>query len=176
MADDAPFSDPHDPAQLVGTTPSNPRSGTLLSAVSVVGIIGLVAATVTDSVAVTGRHLGLPLIGSIEIVQAAIVMLACASIVLATAARAHASIHVVTERVGPHVRRRLALVASVVSICAAIALAAGSLMMLADTWSGHERSETLHIPFALLRLLVLVSLLGVALLFARDITRADHDA
>ena len=49
--------------------------------------------------------------------------------------------------------------------------------LLLDVWDGHERSELLHIPLRWFRLLMIVALVSVAGLFARDaIVRRRHDA
>ena len=49
-----------------------------------VGSAGLLAAMTTDALAVAGRHAGIRLLGSIEIVQACIVVVATSAIVLTT--------------------------------------------------------------------------------------------
>lgn len=180
MTVEAPIAQPNAPAVLeadpvVGPSERSRFVRHALRLVAAIGTAGLLVATLTDALAVAGRHLGIPLIGSIEIVEAAIVLLACAALVMATAANGHAAVEVLTKRVGPRTRRRLAVISNLVSIGAALLLAAGSLMMLHDTWGGGEQSETLYIPLAPLRVFVIGAAIAVAAVFAMHLPRADND-
>lgn len=134
-----------------------------------VGVAGLLVATAADSIAVLGRHTGFALLGSIEIVQASIVFIAAASMVSVTLAQGHAAVHILTDRLSPPRKRALARIASLLGAITALMLAAGSLMLLADLWGGHERSELFHIPLRWLRLLTTIGLIFVAILFARQV-------
>ena len=66
-----------------------------------IGGIGLMGATFVDSMAVAGRHLGLGLLGSIELVQVSVILLGAAAMVIATMTHNHASVHIFTERMRP---------------------------------------------------------------------------
>lgn len=143
-----------------------------------VGSAGLLLATAADSIAVLGRHTGFALLGAIEIVQAAIVLIAASSIVGVTLARGHAAVHILTHRLAARPRDLLARAANLLGAVAVLLLAAGSVILLGDLWNGHERSELLHIPLRWFRLLVILALAFVALLFVRDAfaQRLRHDA
>jgi len=146
-----------------------------------IGSAGLLLATAADSIAVLGRHTGFALIGSIEIVQAAIVFIAASSMVSVTLSRGHAAVHILTDRLTPARRATLARIANLMGALALLLLAAGSLILLADLWNGHERSELLHIPLRWFRLLMIAALVFVAILFVRHgfespKGEAHHDA
>ncbi|MCD2322853.1 TRAP transporter small permease subunit [Sphingomonas sp. IC-56] len=156
--------------------------GTAGKAAFYVGSAGLLLATAADSIAVLGRHTGFALLGSIEIVQVAIVFIAAASLVTVTLNHGHAAVHIVTDRLAPGRRALLARVAALLGAAAVGLLLIGSVILLGDVWNGHERSELLHIPLRWLRLLMIVALGFVALLFLkaavarRPATEAGHDA
>ena len=59
----------------------SPARGPIARVAFLVGCGGLLLATAADSIAVVGRHIGLPLLGAIEVVQAAIVLIAASSLV-----------------------------------------------------------------------------------------------
>ena len=142
-----------------------------------IGSVGLLLAMSADSIAVLGRHTGFALLGAIEIVQASIVLIATASMVSVTLARGHAAVHILTDRLAPVWRVRLARLANLLSALAVLLLAAGSIMLLADLWGGHERSELLHVPLRWLRVLMIAALLLVGGIFLRHATQgAKHDA
>lgn len=69
-----------------------------------VGAAGLLFAIGADALAVLGRHLGIPLLGSIELMQAAILLASSAAMVLATVAKKHAVVHLLIDRLSA--RRR----------------------------------------------------------------------
>ncbi|MBC2665423.1 TRAP transporter small permease subunit [Novosphingobium flavum] len=141
--------------------------GPLAQIAYVLGGAGLLAATTTDSLAVAGRHTGLHLLGSIELVQAAVVLLATSAMLIATMVGGHASVHIVTERLPRPTAARLARVASAVSGVTFLLIALGSAWILSDLWNGHERTELLHLPLRWLRLLWIVFALLIAFQFFR---------
>ena len=77
----------------VNDTPA-PRRGLLFYA----GSAGLLCMMVVEAAAVLGRHVGMPVMGALEIVQVAIVPAACAGMLIATLRNAHAAVHMLTER------------------------------------------------------------------------------
>jgi TRAP-type C4-dicarboxylate transport system permease small subunit len=133
------------------------------------GGIALLFAMAVEAMAVLGRHIGIPLPGSIELVQAAILVAASAAMVSATLADKHARVRVVVDRLncGPLVI--LKRVQAVVSALFFFSLAAGSIWIFMDLWGGYEESEVLHIPYAPLRIVCIVAVLGVAFDFLRRI-------
>ena len=133
-----------------------------------VGTVGLLGAMATDTLAVLGRHTGFSVLGSIEIVQTMIVLLASAAIALATLQRKHAAVHILTERLTPPTAARLARIASAASAVVVAALLIGALWLSSDLWGVHERSELLHIPFRVLRGIFAGALLVVVVTFLRQ--------
>jgi len=125
----------------------------------------LLLAMATDTLAMLGRHLHLPLLGSIEIVQAAVLIAAAGALLIATIFDSHARVHLL-QRLPTRVLRQLGSVNTLAGISVVLALLAGSAWITADLWNGHEESELLRIPWLPLRLIVLLmllSLLGVQL-------------
>ena len=151
-------SQPHGEAGPAG-------AGRLGEAAYLVGSLGLLAATFTDALAVAGRHTGLHLIGSIELVQASVVLVASSAMVAATIVGAHASVHILTERLAGTTARRLARIASVLSALLFLLFAAGSIWVAGDLWDGFEQTELLGIPLRWFRLLWIAAALLVAFLF-----------
>ena len=129
------------------------------------GSSGLVVAMAADAIAVAGRHLQVPFLGSIETVQAAMIVAASAGMVGATLSHAHATVHVVTERLTVRARTRLQRFADSFSAIFFAALAAGSIWLVIDLWNGAERTELLGLPLKALRLLWCASALLIAGLF-----------
>jgi TRAP-type C4-dicarboxylate transport system permease small subunit len=126
------------------------------------GALALLGVVTVDAAAVLGRHIGIRLLGSIEIVQALILIAGCASIVASTLARKHASVHLLTERLRPTARTALVLCSNALGAVFFVLLAAGAVWIAADEWHGHEQSELLGLPYAPLRLISIGALLAAA--------------
>lgn len=141
--------------------------GPLARMAYLLGGTGLLGATLADSLAVAGRHTGFNLLGSIELVQAMVVLLGTSAMLIATLVGGHASVHIVTERLAPARAVRLARLASFISGLVFLILAAGSIMVARDLWAGHEETELLHIPLRWLRLLWITFALLIAGSFFR---------
>jgi len=140
----------------------------LRHAAYMLGATGLGLAAASDGIAVAGRHLGLHLLGSIEITQGAIVLLGAGGMLYATLEGHHASVHMVTQRLSPVASARLARVMAGISALVFLAIAVGSLWLGAEMWSGFEQTELLHIPIRWLRALWEIVALAIAALFARQ--------
>lgn len=138
-------------------TSSETRRGPLFY----VGSFGLLAMMVVEAAAVIGRHIGVPVMGAIELVQAAIVPAACAAMLIATQRGAHAAVHMVTERLPVAAREKIARAASVLSALFFAAMCAGGTWLAIEYWDTFEKSEVLNLPFRPLR--ALVALTGAAL-------------
>jgi TRAP-type C4-dicarboxylate transport system permease small subunit len=126
------------------------------------GGIALLFAMAVEALAILGRHIGMPLPGSIELVQAAILVASSIAMLSATLAGKHARVRFVADRLkgGPLVLLRR--IQAIISVLFFSALAAGSIWIFWDLWGGFEESEVLHIPLAPLRIVCIVSVLGVA--------------
>ena len=132
-------------------------------------------AMAVEAVAVLGRHIGLPLPGSIELMQAAILVASSAAMLSATRADKHARVRLVVDRLKGNplvLLRRVQALFSALFFCA---LAAGSIWIFMDLRGGFEESEVLHIPLAPLRIVCIVSVLGVAFDFLRRF-RGGHSS
>lgn len=130
-----------------------------------IGSAGLLAVMLVEAVAVIGRHTGIPLLGALELVQAAIVPAACAAMMIATLRSAHAAVHMVTERLPPALRQWTSQLGAVLAALFFGALTLGTTWLAADYWNGYEHSEVLRIPFRPIRLLVAASALTLTALF-----------
>jgi TRAP-type C4-dicarboxylate transport system permease small subunit len=130
-----------------------------------IGSFGLAFAVLTDTIAVIGRHLNIALLGSIEIVQASIVLLASGAIVAATKHGNHARVRILTDRLNPALSARLNYFTALISTIYSLLMAVGCAWVIWEVWTEHERSEILHIPLAWLRLLLLVALVSVSAYF-----------
>jgi TRAP-type C4-dicarboxylate transport system permease small subunit len=128
-----------------------------------------------DALAVLGRHLGLPLLGSIEIVQASVVFIASSAMVAATLKDTHARVHIIIERLSSSRRLVFERAADLVSAVLFLLFAAGSIWVAGELWSGHEVTELLQIPLRWLRLFWIASALLIAVLFAaRAVRKREH--
>lgn len=141
-------------------------SGGVIRILSIMGGIALMAAMVIDVISVTGRNTGWPLIGSIELVQAAVVISAATGMVVATLERSHAIVHVLVNRLGPGPKRLVLRFSGLASALFFAALAIGAAWSFGAHWGGHEESELLGIPYAPLRLALVSACAIVSAIFA----------
>jgi TRAP-type C4-dicarboxylate transport system permease small subunit len=121
----------------------------------------LLLAMVVDTTAMLGRQLHWPLLGAIEIVQAAVLVGAAGALLMATLDGVHARVHLLVDRLSPRGRQWSGRLNTLAAMVFYAALLAGSAWITADLWSGHEESELLRIPYLPLRVLVLVTLLAL---------------
>jgi TRAP-type C4-dicarboxylate transport system permease small subunit len=153
------------PAAPPKTAPAPLRAPRLMA--YALGAGGLTLAAASDTIAVAGRHLGLHLLGSIELTQTGIVFLGAGAMLYATLEGHHASVHMLTSQLRPSTAQMLARVMAVVSACVFLAIAVGSFQVASDLWHGFEETELLRIPIRWLRALWLVASLAIALIFLR---------
>jgi TRAP-type C4-dicarboxylate transport system permease small subunit len=136
-----------------------------------VGAGGLMIAMTIEAIAVIGRQLGMPLLGALEIIQAAILLTATSSMLSATLTDAHASVHLLVERLSPSAKvwlhRAAMLISSVFLACLSVAAA----WLTIEAWNDFEHSELLHIPYRPLRVIVVVTTAAVAVVFAYKAVR-----
>jgi TRAP-type C4-dicarboxylate transport system permease small subunit len=117
------------------------------------GGAALVAATVVDTVAVVGRQAGFAVHGSIELMQAAVLIAGSLALVAASAAGSHARVRLVIERLGQG-RSWFEAVSELLTAVLLAALLAGSVWLAIDLWHSHEVGEITGIPWRWLRLFV----------------------
>ena len=152
--------------------PQVPRRGLLFY----VGSAGLLCVMVVEAAAVLGRHVGMPVMGALEIVQVAIVPTACAGMLIATLRNAHAAVHLLTERLPTAAGRWLERSAGVLAGVFFAAMCGGGAWLAAEYWNTYEQSEVLHIPFRPLRLLVALTGGALAVLSVRRAFRPGRGA
>lgn len=152
-------------------------AGYLMRGSFLIGATALLIAMAADAIAVIGRHTGLPLLGSIEIVQACVVIAASSAMVGATLNKTHAEVHILTERLPEGARVLLKRLSDLCSGVFVVVLLVGSVWLVAELWNGHERTENLHIPLKGLRLIWCASAALMAAIFlARVVARRKPDA
>ena len=132
------------------------------------GAGGLLLAMVVETVAVLGRHAGIPLVGALEIIQACILLMASTAMLSATLNKGHATVTILTNRVGEGARRVLQAFGHLLSAAFFLGLTIGVAWLTMDAWNEHERSEMLHIPFKPLRIISLLAAGAITLVFIRD--------
>ncbi|KHL25714.1 hypothetical protein PK98_03495 [Croceibacterium mercuriale] len=143
----------------------------LLKGATIVGGMALLAATAVDTLAVIGRNIGLPLNGSIELMQAVVLVSGALSLVIAAIEGSHAHVSLVVDRLPPAGQAWAARLATALTLLFFLALLAGSLWLQFDLWHAHEQSEIIGVPWRVLRLvantcLVLTLLVLLRRLFA----------
>lgn len=118
----------------------------------------LLAAVAVDALAMVGRQIQLPLIGSIEIVEAVVLFASGGALIIATLDGAHARVNLLLERMPAIWRARVERAHAFVAVLFFAALLVGSLWITVDLWGGQEESELLHIPYRPLRIATVISL------------------
>lgn len=133
----------------------------------IVGGTALVLAMAIDVLAVLGRHTGIPLLGSIELVQMLVAIASAMAVIVATLHGRHAVVRVVLARLSGAAATLVARIDAVAMALFVFALAAGSAWIMVEMWGSHEESELWQLPYRPLRLLVVVSLLATTALVLR---------
>lgn len=121
----------------------------------------LLVAMAVDTAAMLGRQLHWPLLGAIEIVQAAVLVGAAGALLMAALAGVHARVHLLVDRLSARGRIWSGRINAFSAVLFYLALLTGGAWIAADLWSGHEESELLFIPYRPLRVLVLLTLLAL---------------
>jgi TRAP-type C4-dicarboxylate transport system permease small subunit len=141
-----------------------------------IGGAALLGAVGVDFVSVVARHVGLRLLGSIEIIQFCIVAAISSALVLATLEGSHAAVHLLVTRVSPRAQALLHRVSDGFSVVAFAALLVGNLWVFSDLLPLEERSDLLHLPFAPARAFFCVALALCAILaLVHMISRPTED-
>ena len=134
-----------------------------------VGGGALLATVAIIATAVIARHLGRTLTGSLELAQATILIASSCSLVAATLAQRHATVHLLVDRVGPRARAVLRSISTFLGALFFMLLAAGAIWIASDLWNGHEESELMHIPYAPLRIIGIAAVLSAAGILAAQL-------
>lgn len=131
----------------------------------VVAGVPLLAAMATEFLAVVARNTGWNIVGSIELVQALILLSSCGAIIIATLSRSHAKVTVLSRLYSGHTGRALRTLLAIASALFFLTLAVGSTWIAFDMWHAYERSELLGIPYLPLRVVTSISMLAVAIIY-----------
>lgn len=123
----------------------------------------LLVAMVVDTLAMLGRTLHWPLLGAIEIVQAAVLFGSAGALLLATIEQSHAHVHLLLDRLPAGWQVLLGRLHAVLALLFFAGLLAGSSWLLLDLWNGHEESELLRVPYRPLRMAVVLMLLALSI-------------
>jgi len=134
-----------------------------------VGGAALLVATATDTLSVLGRLAGLPFRGSIELVQAAVLVAGSVALVVATLVDHHARVRLIIDRFAPNVRGTADRLSGLLTALFFAALLAGSIWIAFDLWWSHELSESLGLPWRWLRLFANISLIAAIIVVLRQI-------
>lgn len=138
-----------------------------------IGGVPLLVAMLVDSIAVVGRHLRMPLNGSIEIVQHALLIAGATAMVVATLTRSHALVRLLIDRLPTRPASWCRRTNDILSATYFLALAAGGIWLAIELAPGFEQSELLGLPYRPLRVLANFAVLLVALIFLRRAYRGN---
>ena len=137
--------------------------------VVIIGGCALLAATMIDTLAVIGRHIGLPIRGSIELMQAMVLVSGATSIVLATLAGTHPRVKVIVDRLSGTTRDIFDRTSTLMTAIFFLLLLCGSVWLSLDLWSSHEMSEVLGVPWRWMRLFANACLIAGMLITLRQL-------
>jgi TRAP-type C4-dicarboxylate transport system permease small subunit len=150
---------------------SSPR---MVRGIVLLGGAALLGAMAIDVVAVIGRHTGIPLLGSIELVQVLVAVAGAMALLIACLHDSHARVRLLLVRLAAAPRRRLLQIDDVLMAMFLLALAAGSGWILYELWGSHEETELWRLPYRPLRLLVVLTLLVAAGLMLRRLAGGER--
>src|SRR5690606_20022441 len=131
----------------------------------------LLIAVAVDSLAMIGRQVRVPLLGSIEIVEAVVLLAAGGGLISATLDGAHARVKLLLERLPATTREHVLRLHAFAAALLFAALLAGTVWIAADLWAGHEESELLRIPYRPLRIAAALTLAVLLVLSLRSLIR-----
>jgi TRAP-type C4-dicarboxylate transport system permease small subunit len=135
----------------------------------VVAGVPLLAAMVIEFSAVIARNAGWNLVGSIELVQAMILLSSSGAMIAATLNRAHAKVSLLSSRYRGRLGQTMRILLAVGGTAFFLALAIGSAWIAWDMRNAAEQSELLGVPYLPLRLVVTISTSLIAFIYARRV-------
>jgi TRAP-type C4-dicarboxylate transport system permease small subunit len=152
----------------------NNAGGLVYRAIVGVGALALLAAMAIDVIAVAGRHTGIPLLGSIEVVQVMVGIAGAMALLISTLQNSHAKVRLLLVRLSDTHRNNALRCGYALTALFFLALTLGSGWILAEMWNSHEESELWHLPYRPLRLLVVVTLAFTTLLMLRKAWQGEQ--
>jgi TRAP-type C4-dicarboxylate transport system permease small subunit len=129
----------------------------------------LLAAMLIEFTAVIARNLGWNIVGSIELVQAMILLSSSGAMIMATLSRAHAKVSLFSSRYRGRSGRAMRILLAVGGTVFFFAVACGSAWIAWDMRGAAEQSELLGIPYLPLRVIVTAAMVVIALIYARRV-------
>lgn len=141
-----------------------------------IGGFALLAAMTIETIAVIGRHAGLPLLGALELMQMTILLSASSAMLIATLNDSHATVTFLTDRLQPQTKFVLRKFAYFCSALFFVAITIGSGWIALEHWNTHEQSELLHIPYRPLRAISVIVAATIAVVFVRELLRSRAGA
>jgi TRAP-type C4-dicarboxylate transport system permease small subunit len=136
-----------------------------------VGGLALLAAALIDTGAVLARNLMSSLHGSIELIQAAVLIAGALALAIAVASHTYARVHLITERLGPSAKLWLDRFTAITVAAFFLCLLTGSAWIAADLWHGQELSEVIGVPWRWMRLFANLCLLAAIVILLRQCWR-----
>jgi TRAP-type C4-dicarboxylate transport system permease small subunit len=133
--------------------------------------VPLLAAMLVEFLAVVGRHIGWNLVGSIELVQALILLSSSGAMIAATLSRGHAKVSVLSRRYRGAIGRAMRILLALGSALFFLTLAVGSGWIAVDMWGADEQSELLGVPYFPLRVVVTVATFAISGLYGMRVVR-----
>jgi TRAP-type C4-dicarboxylate transport system permease small subunit len=159
--------------------PSEPGSGsprdTIPTWLVVVGGVPLLLVMLIEFVSVIGRNSGFIILGSIELVQAAILLSSASAIVMATLGRSHAKVRILLNRSSGKTAQLLKAFNALCGMLFFLALTIGGVWIALDMWGAQEQSELLGVPYLPLRCFAAVCTLATAGLYLRRMFGGGDD-
>ena len=149
------------------------RTDRLYRLLIILGGGALLAAMTVDFIAVIGRFIRIPLLGSIELVQVVVGIAGVVAMLVATLHQRHARVLIVFSRLNPRTQAGLSRINAAISALFFLALAGGSCWLLIEMWSSFEESELWHLPYKPLRILITAVLLLVSVVFMKQAFRGS---
>ncbi len=138
------------------------------------GSVAILVAMVCDASAVVGRHIGIPLLGSIEIVQCAVSVAGASAIAATAQLNLHAAIRVLTDRLPANIQLGGLFITDSLAAIFFAALAFGCGWIAWDLRSGAEATDLLAVPLQPFRLFVTLAFALTATSFAWTAIRSEE--
>lgn len=138
------------------------------------GGLALLAAMAFDVIAVLGRYTGIPLLGSIELVQVMVGIAGAMALLITTLRGSHARVRLVLARLQASTRAWVLRLDDVLSAVFFVALAIGSVWIMVEMWHSHEESELWRLPYRPLRVLVVLTLIATTVTVLRSAWRGER--
>lgn len=131
----------------------------------------LIFAMGIDVLAVIGRYVRIPLLGSIELVQLMVGISGALALIVATLHARHAMVKIFLKLLSDRNAQMARRINSIFAALFFLALCVGSFWISAELWNGFEESELWQIPYRPLRILVTAAMACVSAVFLYQVWR-----